>query len=58
LHPAAGNPDGTLVNALLFHCKTLRRSGANCGPGIVHRSTKKPRLPGRGENLTSRTRAQ
>lgn len=39
VHPAAGNPDGTLVNALLFHCKNL--SGVNPErPGIVHRLDK------------------
>ena len=41
VHPAAGNPDGTLVNALLFHCKG-RLSGINgvIRPGIVHRIDK------------------
>lgn len=41
VHPAAGNPDGTLVNALLFHCKG-RLSGINgvMRPGIVHRIDK------------------
>ena len=40
VHPAAGNYDGTLVNALLYHCKNL--SGINCviRPGIVHRLDK------------------
>lgn len=41
VHPAAGNPDGTLVNALLFHCAG-RLSGINgvARPGIVHRIDK------------------
>ena len=41
VHPAAGNPDGTLVNALLFHCEG-RLSGINgkIRPGIVHRIDK------------------
>ena len=45
VHPAAGNPDGTLVNALLHHCATdgpLRLSGISgvARPGIVHRIDK------------------
>ncbi|MBY6127903.1 RluA family pseudouridine synthase [Qipengyuania aquimaris] len=41
VHPAAGNPDGTLVNALLFHCAG-KLSGINgvARPGIVHRIDK------------------
>ena len=41
VHPAPGNPDGTLVNALLFHCKD-QLSGINgvIRPGIVHRIDK------------------
>lgn len=41
VHPAAGNPDGTLVNALLYHCKS-RLSSINgvIRPGIVHRIDK------------------
>ncbi|MCJ8190005.1 RluA family pseudouridine synthase [Sphingomicrobium aestuariivivum] len=41
VHPAAGNLDGTLVNALLHHCKG-RLSGINgvARPGIVHRIDK------------------
>ncbi len=41
VHPAPGNPDGTLVNALLFHCSG-RLSGINgqLRPGIVHRIDK------------------
>ena len=41
VHPAAGNPDGTLVNALLFHCKdSLSGIGGVMRPGIVHRIDK------------------
>ncbi len=41
VHPAAGNPDGTLVNALLFHCKdSLSGVGGVVRPGIVHRIDK------------------
>ncbi len=41
VHPAAGNPDGTLVNALLYHCKgTLSGIGGVERPGIVHRIDK------------------
>lgn len=41
VHPAAGNPSGTLVNALLWHCKGAL-SGINgvLRPGIVHRIDK------------------
>jgi 23S rRNA pseudouridine1911/1915/1917 synthase len=41
VHPAAGNADGTLVNALLHHCAG-RLSGINgvARPGIVHRIDK------------------
>ena len=39
-HPAAGNPDNTLVNALLFHCKNLSGIGGVIRPGIVHRLDK------------------
>ena len=41
VHPACGNPDKTLVNALLFHCKNSL-SGINgvLRPGIVHRIDK------------------
>lgn len=41
VHPAAGNPDGTLVNALLYHCAG-QLSGINgeLRPGIVHRIDK------------------
>ncbi len=41
VHPAAGNYDGTLVNALLFHCKgQLSGIGGVARPGIVHRIDK------------------
>jgi 23S rRNA pseudouridine1911/1915/1917 synthase len=41
VHPAAGNPDGTLVNALLHHCKgKLSGIGGVERPGIVHRLDK------------------
>lgn len=40
VHPAAGNPDGTLVNALLHHCDDLSGIGGEARPGIVHRLDK------------------
>ena len=40
VHPAPGNWDGTLVNALLFHCKDLTGIGHEKRPGIVHRLDK------------------
>jgi len=41
VHPAAGNYDGTLVNALLHHCGgTLSGIGGVARPGIVHRIDK------------------
>jgi 23S rRNA pseudouridine1911/1915/1917 synthase len=41
VHPAAGNPDGTLVNALLHHCSgNLSGIGGVARPGIVHRIDK------------------
>ena len=40
VHPAAGNPDGTLVNALLHHVKDLSGIGGAIRPGIVHRLDK------------------
>ena len=41
VHPAAGNPDGTLVNALLYHCgDSLSGVGGVARPGIVHRIDK------------------
>lgn len=36
-HPSAGNPDGTLVNAVLNHCPTLPGIHGVKRPGIVHR---------------------
>ncbi len=38
-HPAVGHPNGTFVNALLYHCKTLPTTD-NLRPGIVHRLDK------------------
>jgi 23S rRNA pseudouridine1911/1915/1917 synthase len=40
VHPAAGNPSGTLVNALLGHCHDLSGIGGELRPGIVHRIDK------------------
>ena len=41
VHPAPGHPDGTLVNALLYHCgDTLSGIGGVQRPGIVHRIDK------------------
>ncbi len=41
VHPAAGNPDGTLVNALIHHCgDSLSGIGGVKRPGIVHRLDK------------------
>lgn len=41
VHPAAGNPSGTLVNALLYHCgDSLSGIGGVIRPGIVHRIDK------------------
>lgn len=40
VHPAAGNYDGTLVNALLFHCHDLSGINGVLRPGIVHRIDK------------------
>jgi len=41
VHPASGNPDGTLVNALIAHCGTsLKGVGGEARPGIVHRLDK------------------
>lgn len=40
VHPAAGNPDGTLVNALLAHCEHLSGIGGVLRPGVVHRIDK------------------
>jgi 23S rRNA pseudouridine1911/1915/1917 synthase len=41
VHPGAGNPDGTLVNALIAHCgSSLSGIGGVARPGIVHRLDK------------------
>lgn len=40
VHPAPGNYNGTLVNALLFHCKDLSTINGVIRPGIVHRIDK------------------
>lgn len=40
VHPAAGHPDHTLVNALLFHTNNLAESPEGFRPGIVHRIDK------------------
>ncbi len=40
VHPAAGHSRGTMVNALLFHCRDLSGIGGVLRPGIVHRLDK------------------
>lgn len=41
VHPAAGNPDGTLVNTIMYHCgETLSSINGAIRPGIVHRIDK------------------
>ncbi|MDF2556252.1 MAG: RluA family pseudouridine synthase [Bacillales bacterium] len=40
VHPAAGHGTGTLVNALMFHCKDLSGINGVLRPGIVHRIDK------------------
>jgi len=40
VHPAPGHAGGTLVNALLFHCRDLSGIGGELRPGIVHRLDK------------------
>ncbi len=40
VHPAVGHPDGTLVNALLYHCNQLSEVSGETRPGIVHRLDK------------------
>ena len=40
VHPAPGNYTGTLVNALMFHCKSLSGINGILRPGIVHRIDK------------------
>ena len=40
VHPGAGHPKGTLVNAILFHIKDLSGINGEIRPGIVHRLDK------------------
>jgi len=40
VHPAVGNPNGTIVNGLLYHCKELSSINGYFRPGIVHRIDK------------------
>jgi len=40
VHPAPGHTSGTLVNALMFHCKDLSGINGELRPGIVHRIDK------------------
>jgi 23S rRNA pseudouridine1911/1915/1917 synthase len=40
VHPALGHPSGTLVNALLHHCRDLEGIGGELRPGLVHRIDK------------------
>ncbi|RYG74098.1 RluA family pseudouridine synthase [Lentibacillus lipolyticus] len=40
VHPSAGHQDGTLVNALLYHCDSLSQLNGVERPGIVHRIDK------------------
>lgn len=40
VHPAAGHAEGTLVHALLHHCRDLQAIGGTVRPGIVHRLDK------------------
>ncbi len=40
VHPSPGHEDGTLVNALLYHCTNLSGIGGQIRPGIVHRIDK------------------
>ena len=40
VHPACGNPTGTLVHGLLYHCRDLAGVGGELRPGIVHRLDK------------------
>jgi 23S rRNA pseudouridine1911/1915/1917 synthase len=40
VHPGAGNYDGTLVNAILYHVKDLKHIKGELRPGIVHRIDK------------------
>jgi len=48
VHPAPGHSDGTLVNALLYHCgASLSGVGGALRPGIVHRTAPRHRAPHR-----------
>ena len=40
VHPAPGHPSGTIVNALMHHCKDLSGINGVMRPGIVHRIDK------------------
>ena len=40
VHPGAGNPDHTLINALLAHCPNIQGVGGVNRPGLVHRLDK------------------
>jgi 23S rRNA pseudouridine1911/1915/1917 synthase len=40
VHPAAGHPSGTVVNALMHHCRDLSGINGELRPGIVHRIDK------------------
>ncbi len=40
VHPVRGNLHGTLVNALLFHCKALSKETDVLRPGVIHRLDK------------------
>lgn len=40
VHPAAGHPSGTLVNAVLYHCPDIEGVGGERRPGLVHRLDK------------------
>jgi 23S rRNA pseudouridine1911/1915/1917 synthase len=40
VHPGAGTQSGTVVNALLFHCRNLSGVGGELRPGVVHRLDK------------------
>ncbi|WP_276356011.1 RluA family pseudouridine synthase [Cohnella caldifontis] len=40
VHPAAGHPSGTIVNALMYHCRDLSGINGVMRPGIVHRIDK------------------
>ena len=58
VHPAPGNPDGTLVNALLYHCKgSLSGIGGELRPGIVHRIDRHQRPSGGGQRRPDPHRA-